>query len=163
MLKNFVFNSIQSSYKLLITISNCLQPLVILLFRLYWGWQFFLTGKGKLENHERVVGFFSSLGIPAPEINAWFVGGLECFGGLLLLVGLCSRPVALMLTVNMLVAYLSVDEDRAKLLGIFQDPAPFLSADPFFYLLMSVMVLAFGAGLFSVDALLKRLFFNSKQ
>ena len=106
-------------------------------------------------NHATVVEFFSGLGIPAPELNAWFVGGLECFGGLLLLIGLCSRPIALMMTVNMIVAYLSVEEDRAKVLAIFTDPQPFLSADPFFFLLMSALVLAFGPGRLSVDAYLQ--------
>jgi len=106
-------------------------------------------------NHANVVEFFTSLGIPAPALNAWFVGGLECFGGLLLLVGLCSRPIAFMMAINMAVAYLSVQEDRATVLELFNDPAPFLAAAPFFFLLMSVLVLAFGPGLLSIDAWLK--------
>ncbi len=63
--------------------SNYLQPLVLLVFRLTWGWQFFLSGKGKLLNHNNVSEFFTSLGIPFPELNAWVVGGVECIGGLL--------------------------------------------------------------------------------
>ena len=132
-----------------------LQPLILLAFRLNWGWEFFQSGKGKLENHEKVLGFFTSLGIPMPGINAWFVGGLECFGGLLLFVGLLSRPIAFLLAGNMLVAYLSVADDRATLLNIFVDRDPFLEAAPFFFLLTSVLVLAFGPGIFSVDHLLK--------
>jgi putative oxidoreductase len=147
---------ITKGYELLIKFGNCLQPFVLLIFRLYWGWQFFLTGKGKLLNHPKVVEFFTSLGIPAPGLNAWFIGGLECFGGLLLLVGFCSRPIAFLMTCNMTVAYLSVAEDRAKVFSIFQDPAPFLAADPFFFMLMSVLVLAFGPGCFSVDAIIKK-------
>jgi putative oxidoreductase len=143
-------------YALLIRAGEPLQSLILLLFRSYWGWQLFLTGKGKLLNHQNVVSFFTELGIPAPGINAWFVGGLECFGGLLLLLGLCSRPVALLMAGNMTVAYLSVAEDRAKLLSIFSDPEPFLMADPFFFLLMSVLVLAFGPGNFSLDAWIVR-------
>ena len=153
---------IGKSYGLLICFGDLLlQPLILLVFRLYWGWQLFLTGQGKLMNHARVVEFFASLGIPAPELNAWFVGGLECFGGLLLLVGLLSRPIALMMSVNMIVAYLSVEEDRAKVLGIFADPEPFLTAAPFFFLLMSLLVLAFGPGRISIDAYLRRKFGNS--
>ena len=130
-----------------------LQPFILLTFRIHWGWAFYVTGKGKLLNHSDIVGFFTSLGIPFPELNAWFVGGVECFGGLLLLIGLASRPVAFVLSINMLVAYLSVPYDRAKLFGIFQDAEPFLSADPFFFLLAAVLVLAFGPGIFSLDAL----------
>ena len=149
-----------SLYNLLIQCGDLLQPLILLTFRLYWGWQSFQTGKGKLENHGNVVEFFTSLGIPAADLNAWFVGGLECFGGLMLMVGVLSRPIAFMMTINMLVAYLAVDEDRAKLFGIFKDPEPFLTADPFFFLLMSLLVLAFGPGKISVDALLKKVWFS---
>ena len=39
---------------------------VLLVLRLTWGWQFFQTGLGKLRNIERVITFFTSLGIPAP-------------------------------------------------------------------------------------------------
>jgi putative oxidoreductase len=59
---------------------------VLLVLRLVWGWQFLTTGLGKLQNHERVTGFFTSLGIPAPGLNAWFIGGLELVGGALLLL-----------------------------------------------------------------------------
>ncbi len=130
-----------------------LQSIVLLAFRANWGWQFFVTGKGKLLNHERVVSFFSTLGIPAPEFNAWIVGGVECIGGLFLLVGLFSRPVGLILSGNMLVAYLSVAEDRTTLLNVFSDPEPFLNADPFYFFLTAVLVLAFGPGLVSIDRL----------
>ena len=132
-----------------------LQPFVLLWFRFTWGWQFFQTGKGKLENHPRVVEFFSSLGIPLPDANAWFIGGLECIGGACLLLGLLSRPVAFLLCCNMIVAYLSVPEDRIKLLGIFSNPDAFTSADPFFFLLTALLVLAFGPGLISLDRVIK--------
>lgn len=144
------------AYRLLIAIGNALQPLVLLAFRLTWGSQFTATGWGKLMNHERVVGFFTGLGIPAPGFNAWFVGGVECFGGFLLLLGLCSRPVALMLAINMIVAYLSVESDRAAFFGVFSDLDAFTSAAPFFFLLTSVIVLAFGPGALSIDRLLSR-------
>lgn len=143
------------AYELLICFATPLQSLVLLIFRLYWGWRLFLTGKGKLMNHEGVTGFFTSLGIPFPGLNAWFVGCVECFGGILLLIGLCSRPTAFFVACTMVVAYLSVDADREKVANIFSDPAPFLAAAPFFFLLMSVLVLAFGPGWVSVDGALK--------
>jgi putative oxidoreductase len=155
-MKDKMCSFICGGYALLTRIGNCLQPILLLVFRLYWGWQFFQTGWGKLHNHAQVVQFFTSLGIPQPGLNAWFVGGVECFGGLLLLAGLGSRVVALMLSVNMVVAYLSVAEDRASVLNIFNDPDPFLSATPFFFLLASVLVLAFGPGVFSLDYLIGR-------
>lgn len=145
-------NLIVRGYGLFTVGANALQPLVLLIFRLTWGWQFFVTGKGKLINHNDIADFFASLHIPFPGLNAWFIGGLECVGGLLLIVGLASRPIAFLLTGAMVVAYLTVEEDRLKLLSIFKDPTPFLTADPFFFLLTAVLVLAFGPGLISIDA-----------
>jgi putative oxidoreductase len=55
-----------------------------------------------------VTGFFSKIGIPAPNIAAPFVSGLELVGGALLILGLFTRPIALLLAINMLVAILTV-------------------------------------------------------
>ncbi len=131
-----------------------LGSVVLLVLRLVWGWQFLTTGLGKLENHARVTEFFTSLGIPAPGANAWFVGGLEMAGGALLLLGLFSRPIALLLTGNMLVAYWSAD--RPALLGVFHDLDAFLRADPFWFLFVSVVVLTLGPGAVSLDRLIAR-------
>lgn len=133
------------------------QSIILLLFRLTWGWQFFQTGWGKLAHHERTTEFFASLGIPAAALNAWFVGGLECFGGLLLLAGLASRPTAFLLAGNMVVAYLSVEEDRAAMFGVLSDLDPFLTAAPFFFLLTAALVFAFGPGRYSLDTLITTL------
>lgn len=127
-----------------------LRDPLLLLLRLFIGWQFYVTGVGKLQNIDRVVEFFGSLGIPAPLVNAWFVSILETVGGLLLLVGLASRLIAIPLTLNMIVAYLTADRESLASADAFSSAAPF----PF--LLISAIVLAFGPGLFSADALLRR-------
>jgi putative oxidoreductase len=128
--------------------------LVLLALRLVWGWQLFSTGLGKLQNHERVTEFFTSLGIPAPGLNAWFVSGLETVGGLLLVLGLFSRLIALPLVGNMLVAY--VTADRPALLGVFHDLDSFLGAAPFWFLFVAVVVLTLGPGAISLDRFLTR-------
>jgi len=128
--------------------------ILLLILRLYFGYQFLISGWGKLHSIERVTGFFTSLGIPAPALNAWFVSGLECVGGLLLILGLGARLISSLLAVNMMVAYLTADRDA--LTGIFQDPEPFLKADPFLFLLTSLIVMAFGPGRVSVDFLIGR-------
>lgn len=133
----------------LLKLSCLTQQIILLLLRLHWGWLFYVTGSGKLQNHDRVVGFFTSLGIPFPEFNAWFVGAVECFGGLLILAGLFARPVGAILSINMLVAYLTAD--RPALLAIFSNPETFTDAAPFFFLFTALMVFAFGAGVFSLD------------
>jgi putative oxidoreductase len=141
-------------YEILIKVGNALQNLVLLVFRLTWGWQFFDVGKGKLMNHEKIVAYFTSLNIPMPEFTAWFVGGVECFGGLFVLAGLASRPIGWILLGNMTVAYLSVPDERSKVFSIFQDSMPFLQADPFFFWLTALLMLSFGPGLISLDALI---------
>lgn len=153
-MKQLVFDLVTKGYGLLIKAGDLLQPVLLLVFRLTWGWQFFVTGKGKLLNHADIVEFFTSLGIPLPDFNAWFVAGLECVGGILLILGLASRPIGLLLTVNMIVAYLAVKDDREAVFNMFKDPDTFLQADPFFFLLTAVLVLAFGPGKISLDYLL---------
>jgi putative oxidoreductase len=133
--------------------ASFLQSLFLLLIRLYWGWGFFLTGKGKLMDLERPTAYFQSLGIPLPHAQAILAGATECFGGLLLLAGFCSRLISIPLTILLTVAYLTADLDKVK--TIFSDPDKFLTADEFLFLFVVVLVLAFGPGKFSVDWVIK--------
>ena len=151
---NSLLDKLRWAYSLLVSAGNSLQPFFLLFVRLYWGWQIFQTGWGKLHNLPHVVEFFTSLGIPAPALNAYFVSGLECFGGILLAVGLGSRLVALMLAVDMLVAYITAD--RAALLSIFSSPDDFYAAAPYTFLVASLIVLIFGPGRFALDYLIER-------
>jgi putative oxidoreductase len=134
--------------------TNLLQSLLLLFIRLYWGWEFFLTGKGKLMDLQKPTEFFQSLGIPFPHAQAILAGATECFGGLLLLAGLCSRLISIPLTILLTVAYLTADLDKVKM--IFSDPDKFLIADEFLFLFVVVLVFAFGPGKFSIDWLIKR-------
>jgi len=126
-----------------------LQSPFLLAVRLYWGWQFFQTGLGKLMHIPKVVGFFTTLGIPFPAFNAYFVSSLECVGGALLFVGLGSRIIALPLTIDMLVAYIAAD--REALFSIFSDPGKFYAADPYTFCFAALLVLIFGPGKISMD------------
>jgi putative oxidoreductase len=109
------------------------------------------TGWGKMHNIVKITGFFASLNIPFPLVSAHFVAGLEFFGGILLIFGLGSRFIGLLLAGNMLVAYLTADHEA--FVSFFSDPDKFYVADPYTFLFASLMVLIFGAGLFSADAL----------
>jgi putative oxidoreductase len=135
---------------------SLLQSPFLLAVRLYWGWQFAQTGWGKLHNLPKITDYFTSLNIPFPAANAHFIAGLEFFGGLLLIVGLGTRLVGLLLAANMMVAYWTADHDA--LVSILSDPGKFYVADPYTFLFASLLVLIFGAGWLSLDALiLKRL------
>lgn len=128
------------------------QSPFLLFVRLYWGWQFMQTGWGKLHNLPQVTHFFTTLGIPAPSHTALFVGCVEFFGGLLLILGLASRLTGLVLTGNMLVAYLTAD--REALLSFFSNPGKFYGADPYTFLLAAVLILIFGPGWLALDTFL---------
>jgi hypothetical protein len=56
----------------------------------------------------------------------------------------------------MIAAYLSVEEDRNKVLNFFKEQDPFFTADPFFFLLTALLAFSFGAGPFSLDTLIKK-------
>ncbi len=145
---------IRRPYELLIVGANYLQAPLLLFLRVYFFWQLFLAGKGKLLNIERTAEFFGSLGIPLPVLSAYVAGATECFGGLLLVIGLGSRLVAILVAFTMIVAYVTADFEALS--SIFSDPDKFVAAAPFPFLLVALLVLAFGPGALSLDALIKR-------
>jgi len=131
-----------------------LQSPLLLAVRLYWGWSFFQTGKGKLLHLARTAEYFGSLGIPLPKLNAALAGGTECGCGLLLFVGLFSRVASLPLVFCLGIAYLTAE--REALQSFFSAPDKFTAATPFLFLFAVVLVLAFGPGRFSLDHLRER-------
>lgn len=147
---NKIIETATRAYSLFERAASHLHSPLLLAVRLYWGWQFFQTGLGKLTSIDKVVNFFTSLGIPFPAFNAYLVGSLEFVGGILLFVGLGSRLIALPLTFNMLVAYITAD--REALFSIFSDPGKFYAADPFTFFFASLLILIFGPGKISLDS-----------
>ena len=79
-----------------------LEPRALSVLRIIAGFTFSLHGLQKL------FGAFGGLqgGTAAFGLLLWTAGVLECFGGLLILLGLFTRPVALLLCGEMAVAYL---------------------------------------------------------
>lgn len=134
-------------YSPFVWIGKLFRSPLLLALRLYWGVEFFITGYGKLTDISKVAGFFSELGIPYPLQNAYAAGSIECFGGLLLIIGLFSRLVSIPLATTMIVAYATAHTNA------FADPATFVEQPPFNFLLTSLIVLAFGPGKFSLDYL----------
>jgi len=147
-----VIPAVGKLYRALIRAASSLESPFLLFVRLYWGWQFLETGWGKLHDLGKVTNFFTSLGIPAPALNAAFVSGLEFAGGILLAIGLASRLIAFPLAIDMIAAYLIAD--REALFSIVSNPDKFYAAAPYTFLFASLIVLIFGPGKFSVDAIL---------
>jgi putative oxidoreductase len=147
-------STLSSFESLLASIGTWLQAPLLLIIRLYWGWSFAQTGWGKLMNLERTAGFFASIHIPAPKLNAIMAGGVETVGGVLLALGLFTRFATPALIFTMLVAYFTAD--RESLFAIVSDGDKFTGAAPFLFLFVALIVFAFGPGKLSLDALLRK-------
>jgi putative oxidoreductase len=141
-------------YSRLLKVLNGLQNPFLLFVRLYWGWQFWQSGWGKLQDISKPIGFFTDLGIPLPVFTAWMVSLLECFGGILLFVGLASRLISIPLFIDMCVAYLTAD--RVAFKSFFSEPGKFYGADPYTFWFAALVIMIFGPGAISIDYLIKR-------
>ncbi len=118
--------------------------------RITVGWVFLQSGWGKLHNLEGVADFFVSLGIPFAQVQAPLVAGIEFGGGLLLLLGLATRLAAFPLVAVMLVAI------RTALWADIQDLSDLFGLAEFGYVVLLSGLIVFGAGAFSLDALVRR-------
>jgi putative oxidoreductase len=122
-----------------------LQWLAPLFARIVVGWVFLWTGWGKLTHLPLVTENFGLWGVPAPEILAPFVSGVEFFGGIFLLLGLLTRISAGALGVVMIVAVKVAQWDEVDSLQSF------LGLEEVMYLAIFVWLAIAGPGLVSVD------------
>jgi putative oxidoreductase len=137
-----------------------LQHPFLLFVRLYWGVQLVQSGWGKLTHLDKVTEYFTSLGLPMPHQMAFFISCVELFGGLFLALGLLSRVASLVLTINLIMAY--VIGDREALLSLFSDPDKFAAAAPYVFLVAALIILLAGPGIFSLDALINKFFWKTE-
>lgn len=120
-----------------------------LVARLIVGYTFMLTGWGKLTNLPGITEAFIEWGIPFPQITTPFVAGLECFGGLFLILGLMTRISAGGLAVTMVVAVISAkwgDIDSLETLLGFEEAT---------YFAVFTWLAIVGAGKASLDQLIE--------
>ena len=141
-------------------------PRATLLLRLMAGGVFLWEGILKFVYVNQGVGRFTKLGFPEPGLMAGFVGCFEIVGGILLLLGLMTRFVALPFMFEMIVAILSTK--ISLYLGTYPlplPPAPPVSGmwavlhevrSEYAQLLTSAFLLVEGAGAWSLDALRDR-------
>lgn len=122
-----------------------LQELSLFLVRVVVGVTFAMSGWGKLNNLERTIGFFASIGIPAASVQAPFVALVEFLMGLCVLLGVRARVAALPLIATMIVALITAHRDEITGFDALFGLSPFL------YAVMLLVVAAFGAGRWSVD------------
>jgi putative oxidoreductase len=142
-------------------------PPATLLIRLMAGGVFLWEGVMKFVFPTTLgAGRFLKLGIPVPEIMAPFVGVMEIVGGILFVLGLCTRLAALPLLIDIVVAIASTK--IPLLLGTSPLPLPPVPPQVGFWavlheirsddaqLLCSLFLLLVGAGPWALDALLAR-------
>jgi len=131
-------------------VAGHLTWLAPLFARITVGWVFLLSGWGKLNHLPQVIENFVGWGIPAPQVLAPFVSGVEFFGGLFLLLGFLSRISGGALGITMIVAIRSAkwaDVDSLETL---------LGFDEFEYLALFLWLAIAGPGVVSVDHWLER-------
>lgn len=116
-----------------------------LLGRVTLGVLFVSTGWGKVHNLDRVAGFFTELGIPAPAFQATLVSYVELIGGSLLLAGLVADFAAVPLIISMFVAIITAKRHEVHglpdLFGLVE----------WTYLVLLVWVALAGSGKMSLD------------
>ncbi len=151
---NNVILLIDSFHQRYVSIVSLLRHPFLLLIRSYWGYDFYQTGLGKLNNLEGTTEFFMSLHIPFPYLNAILAGSTELACGIFLMLGLGSRYFAVPLIVIMCMAFLT--DDREALMNLLSDPESFVAATPFLHLFAALIVLIFGPGMISADGILQR-------
>lgn len=104
----------------------------------------FLHGIGKIPPSEGFTGMVGGMGMPAPALFAWLAALAEFVGGIMLALGLLTRPVAFVVLVHFLfVVFLAHAGDP---MGDRELPIIFGSIAALFMLA--------GAGRFSIDALI---------
>jgi putative oxidoreductase len=150
---NPLLRGIDFLYDLLVFIGNHFRSLALLLFRFGLGLPLAEDGLGKLTHIPKVTDFFTTLGIPFPEANAYLVSYTELFGGVLLALGLCTRLTAVPLLINFIVALLTTEMDGLKKL-LFLNPDDVFNDAAFPDLLLAFVLLAFGPGAISIDFLI---------
>jgi putative oxidoreductase len=142
-------------------------PRSVLLLRLMVGGVFFWEGVLKFVYVNQGVGRFTKLGMPFPAFTADFVGCLEIVGGLLLLLGLLTRLIAIPFVIEMIVAMLSTK--ISMYLGTSPLPLPPVPPQTGFWavlheirseyaqFMVALYLLINGPGKWSIDALLDKL------
>jgi putative oxidoreductase len=126
--------------------------IVRLVIRLAVGVMFFGSGLGKLGTLSGLTQYFRSLGIPAPEIQAPFVAMTELVCGVLIVIGLATRPAALMLCGVMTVATVTAAIPEKKITASWHGLLEFLYLPEVLLFLLLVSLVVAGAGGASLDA-----------
>ena len=124
-----------------------LQPLGLLAMRVALGAVMIVHGYPKVTGIHNVEKFFGSIGLP--WWSAYLSAGAEFFGGILIIVGLLTRPVAFAQLIDMIVAIAKVHWKHGLVgEGNYQLPMTLAA--------LSLALIFFGAGAIALDAVIGR-------
>ena len=141
--------------KMVLTGCRAMEWLPIFVARFSLGLFFAVSGYNKLfvaAKHEDLIQLMTKIGLPFPDLMALFLGSVEFFGGLLLMVGLLSTFCAIALTIAMIVAILTVELDTIpKGLGFLDWVSWFLYLPQVMYVILFGWLMTTGPGRISVD------------
>lgn len=126
-----------------------LKPLLLLGFRFYVAYDFFLSGKQKLSSWSTTVDLFAyeyNVPLLSPEMAAYLATGAELLLPVLLVFGFITRPAALGLFIlNVVAAMALAQTDFASAAGHWQH---------MLWGAMLATIFAFGPGALSIDKLI---------
>jgi putative oxidoreductase len=161
-------SAIVAFYALLIRFANQLQSPLLLLIRVYIGYQCIISGQAHITHFQNMVQQFKDWNVPTlpknrfvdgQKINVAFSAVTEIVCGTCLLVGLASRLISIPLIGNFIVAFLTVNLSdphyRQLLHNFWNNQDVLLKDDAFPFLMTSIVILIFGPGYLSIDGLIK--------
>jgi putative oxidoreductase len=131
------------------TENSVTTDIMLALFRLFVGLSLALAhGFKKLPPSEGFIEHTGDLGFPLPEFFAYSAGMAEFAGGLLLAIGLFTRPAAFFVAITMFVA------------GFINHAGdPFGNAEKaYLYFAIAIVYVVLGSGKFSADSWARKRF-----
>jgi putative oxidoreductase len=141
--------------------ANKLRSPLLLLIRIYIGYQCINSGYAHITHFQNTVDAFKSWDVPIPEFNVAMSAITEMIGGALLLIGLAARLISIPLIGNFLVAFFAVNLSdphyRELLHNFWNNQDVLLKDDAFPFLMTAILILIFGPGCLSIDGLIKHM------
>ena len=110
--------------------------------RIAGGAVFVVFGVGKSTNHASELASFHQYGLPAADAFVYVIGVVELVGGMLLILGLATRPAALVLAGDMVGAIIVSGIGLGELVSLTLAPAE---------LALCLFLLWTGPGAFALD------------
>ena len=159
--------------KFVTPITENIQSVALLLVRFILAYTFFAPAMMKWSDMTSTIQWFDYIGIPFPELNAYMAASTEMAGVVLLTLGLFSRLISIPLLVTMFVAIITVHGangyniisetmqwENAYINGeLVEGSVVFLQngyENVLNYIAMLLVILSFGPGKISLDAIIKK-------